>query len=63
MKIKQWIEERKDREQLRLVVVEAKGHPGLWCRVEGRKEGRTCKGPTTGHTEGKLSPKFSRDVI
>jgi hypothetical protein len=29
MKIKQWIEKTKDREQLRLVVVEAKAHPWL----------------------------------
>ena len=29
MKIKQWIEKTKDREQWRLVVEEAKGHPGL----------------------------------
>jgi len=29
MKIKQWIEKMKDREQWRLVVEEAKAHPGL----------------------------------
>jgi len=29
MKIKQWIEKKKDREQCRLVVAEAKAHPGL----------------------------------
>jgi hypothetical protein len=29
MKIKQWIEKTKDRDQLRLVVEEAKAHPGL----------------------------------
>ena len=29
MKIKQWIEKTKDREQWRLVVEEAKAHPGL----------------------------------
>jgi hypothetical protein len=29
MKIKQWMEKTKDREQWRLVVEEAKVHPGL----------------------------------
>jgi hypothetical protein len=29
MKIKRWIEKTKDREQWRLVVEEAKAHPGL----------------------------------
>jgi hypothetical protein len=29
MKIKQWMEKTKDREQWRLVVEEAKAHPGL----------------------------------
>jgi hypothetical protein len=29
MKIKQWIEKKKDREQERVVFEEAKGHPGL----------------------------------
>jgi hypothetical protein len=29
MKIKQWMEKMKDREQWRLVVEEAKAHPGL----------------------------------
>jgi hypothetical protein len=29
MKIKQWTEKTKDREQWRLVVEEAKAHPGL----------------------------------
>jgi len=29
MEIKQWIEKTKDREQWRLVVEEAKAHPGL----------------------------------
>jgi hypothetical protein len=29
MKIKQWTEKTKDREQCRLVVEEAKAHPGL----------------------------------
>jgi len=29
MKIKQWIEKTKDREQWRLVVEEVKAHPGL----------------------------------
>ena len=29
MKIKQWLEKKKDREQLRLIVEEAKAHPGL----------------------------------
>jgi hypothetical protein len=29
MKIKQWMEKMKDREQLKLVVKEAKAHPGL----------------------------------
>jgi hypothetical protein len=29
MKIKQWIEKMKDREQWRLVVEKAKAHPGL----------------------------------
>jgi len=29
MKIKQWIKKTKDREQWRLVVEEAKAHPGL----------------------------------
>jgi hypothetical protein len=29
MKIKQWMEKTRDREQLRLVIEEAKAHPGL----------------------------------
>jgi len=29
MKIKQWMEKMKNREQWRLVVMEAKAHPGL----------------------------------
>jgi hypothetical protein len=29
MKVKQWMEKTKDREQWRLVVAEAKAHPGL----------------------------------
>jgi hypothetical protein len=29
MKIKQWMEKTKDREQWRMVVEEAKAHPGL----------------------------------
>jgi hypothetical protein len=29
MKIKQWIQKMKDRQQWRLVVEEAKAHPGL----------------------------------
>jgi hypothetical protein len=29
MKIKQWVEKTKDREQWRMVVEEAKAHPGL----------------------------------
>jgi hypothetical protein len=29
MKIRQWIEKTKDKEQWRLVVEEAKAHPGL----------------------------------
>jgi hypothetical protein len=29
MKIKQWMEKTKDREQWRTIVVEAKAHPGL----------------------------------
>jgi hypothetical protein len=29
MKIRQWVEKTKDREQWRLVVEEAKAHPGL----------------------------------
>jgi hypothetical protein len=29
MKIKQWMDKTKDREQWRLVVEEAKAHPGL----------------------------------
>jgi hypothetical protein len=36
MKIKQWREKTKDRERWRLVVEEAKGHPGLERREEGR---------------------------
>jgi hypothetical protein len=35
MKIKQWMEKTKDREQWRLVVEEAKAHPGLYCREDG----------------------------
>ena len=35
MKIKQWMEKTKDREQLRLVVEEAKAHPGLQRREDG----------------------------
>jgi hypothetical protein len=30
MKIKQWTEKTKDREQWRLVVGKTKAHPGLW---------------------------------
>jgi len=40
MKIKQWMEKMKDREKWRLIVEEAKAHPGLQRREEGRKEGR-----------------------
>ena len=29
MKVKQWMEKMKDREKWRLIVEEAKGHPGL----------------------------------
>jgi len=39
MKIKQWTEKKKERKQWRLVVEEAKVHPGLERREEGRKEG------------------------
>jgi hypothetical protein len=35
MKIKQWMEKKKDREQWRLVVEEAKVHPGLQYREDG----------------------------
>jgi hypothetical protein len=35
MKIEQWMEKTKDREQWRLVVEEAKVHPGLWRREDG----------------------------
>jgi hypothetical protein len=38
MKVKGWKEKMRKREQWRLVVEEAKAHPGLWRRVEGRKE-------------------------
>jgi hypothetical protein len=38
MKIKQWIEKAIDREQWRKVVEEAKVHPRLQRRQEGRKE-------------------------
>ena len=38
MKIKQWMEKTKDREQWRLVVEEAKVHPGLQCRENGWME-------------------------
>jgi hypothetical protein len=35
MRIKQWTEKAEDREQWRLVVKEAKAHPGLQRRVDG----------------------------
>jgi hypothetical protein len=35
MKIMQWMEKTKDREQWRLVVEEARAHPGLWRREDG----------------------------
>ena len=35
MKIKQWMEKEKDREQWRSVVEEAKAHPGLKRREDG----------------------------
>jgi hypothetical protein len=35
MKIKQWMEETKDREQWRLVVEETNARPGLWRREDG----------------------------
>jgi hypothetical protein len=35
IKIKQWMEKTKDREQWRLVAEEAKAHPGLYCREDG----------------------------
>ena len=38
MNIKQWMEKTKDREQWRLVVEEAKAHPGLW-RQDGWMDG------------------------
>jgi hypothetical protein len=38
MKVKGWKEKMRNREQWRLVVEEAKVHPGLWRRVEGRNE-------------------------
>ena len=38
MKIKQWMEKTKDREQWRLVVEEAKAHPGLYRREDGWME-------------------------
>ena len=36
MKVKQWIEKTEKREKWRLIVEEAKAHPGLWRREEGR---------------------------
>jgi hypothetical protein len=38
MKVIQWIEKMKDREQWRLVVEDAKVHPGLLRREEGRNQ-------------------------
>jgi hypothetical protein len=35
-KVKGWKEKMRNREQWRLIVEEAKAHPGLECRVEGR---------------------------
>jgi hypothetical protein len=40
MKVKEWKEKMRNREQWRLAVEEAKAHTGLQRRVEGRKEGR-----------------------
>ena len=37
MKKKQWMEKMKDREKWRLIVEEAKAHPRLQRREEGRK--------------------------
>ena len=37
MKIKQWMEKMKDREKWRLIVEEAKAHPGLQHREKGRE--------------------------
>jgi len=35
MKIKQWMEKKKNREQWRLFVEEAKAHSGLWRQEDG----------------------------
>jgi hypothetical protein len=35
MEVNGWKEKMRDREQWRLVVEEAKAHPGLYCRVAG----------------------------
>jgi hypothetical protein len=35
MEVKGWKEKMREREQWRLVVEEAKAHPGLKCRVAG----------------------------
>jgi hypothetical protein len=40
MEVKGWKERMRDREQWRLVVEEAKTHPGLYCRVTGNE--RAC---------------------
>jgi hypothetical protein len=37
MEVKEWKENMRDREQWRLVVEEAKAHPGLQCQVAGRQ--------------------------
>jgi hypothetical protein len=36
MKVKVWKDKMKDKEEWRLVVEEAKAHPGLYCREQWR---------------------------
>jgi heme oxygenase len=40
MEVKGWKEKTRDRQQWRMVVEEAKAHPGLYRRLAGRQAGR-----------------------